>query len=67
MFTKRAKEARITKFRDALLAADRALCDAALTNVLTGNSDRHFRNLIEWVRKDIARADAELLNRKGDE
>lgn len=63
-FTKRAKVAKITKFKDALLCAERALCDAALTNVLTGNSDKHFRNLIHWVREDIKRADAELLRRQ---
>lgn len=63
-FAKRARTPRIEAFRDALLRADRALCDAALANVLTGNSDRHFRNLIHWVREDIKKADAELLRRR---
>lgn len=43
-----------------LEAADRALCDAVLTNVLTEVGERQLRNLLHWVRECQKDAKREL-------
>lgn len=59
MIQKRAKPEKIARLRDALTAADAALCAAGRLNALTGSADRRLRDLIYVVRRfndDLDRA-----------
>lgn len=59
-FKKRAKPTRVAMMLTHLEAADRALCDAVLTNVLTEVGERQLRNLLHWVRECQKDAKREL-------
>jgi DNA-binding TFAR19-related protein (PDSD5 family) len=48
---KRANPAKARLMLDHLIAADAALCRAALTNVLTGTADRRLLDLLAVVRR----------------
>ena len=56
MFHSRAKPHRIEKFIERLEAADAALCNAALCNVLTKRGDEHMRGLVQVIRREIEAA-----------
>lgn len=59
-FKKRAKPTKVAMMLTHLEAADRALCDAVLTNVLTEVGERQLRNLLHWVRECQKDAEREL-------
>ena len=59
-FKKRAKPTKVAMMLTHLEAADRALCDAVLTNVLTEVGERQLRNLLHWVRECQKDAKREL-------
>ena len=56
MFHSRAKPHKIEKFIERLEAADAALCNAALCNVLTKRNDEHMRGLVQIIRREIEAA-----------
>ncbi len=59
-FKKRAKPTKVAVMLAHLEIADRALCDAVLTNVLTEVGERQLRNLLHWVRECQKDAKREL-------
>lgn len=63
MFHSRAKSHHVLKFIEMLEAAEIAICNAALTNVLTKRGDDRVRDTIAIVRR--LREDAERT-RKGE-
>lgn len=56
MFHSRAKRHRVEKFIERLEAADTALCNAALCNVLTKSQDVYLRDRIALIRDFADRA-----------
>ncbi len=59
-FKKHAKAAKVEMLLAFLEDADRALCDAVLTNTLTEVGERQLRNLLHWVRECQEDAKREL-------
>ncbi len=62
-FKKNAKPAKVAQMLTHLETADRALCDAMLTNTLTGVGERSLGNLLHWVRECVKDAKRELAVR----
>ncbi len=66
-FKKNVKPAKVALMLKHLQIADRALCDAMLTNTLTGVGERSLGNLLHWVRECVKDAQKELNTKEQDD